>query len=1247
MVAQRTVFGWVLSGQVSGVDDHKGGCQLLCLGDIHESALRRLWSLEGVGVTDVTTGDVSDVMTTFESTVERSADGRYVVKLPWKEGAVDLLQDNRASAEKRLTGLGRKLERDPDLRACYDGALCEMEGAGVITEVPVEELVTQNPTFYLPHRPVVKESSTSTKVRPVFDASARGPNGVSLNDCLEVGPCLLPNLLEVLLRFRRWPFAVTADITKAFLQVGLSVEDQDTHRFLWDCDGRVRVMKSQRVIFGVSSSPFLLNATIRHHLSLYPDSPAIREMRENFYVDDLLSGANSESEASALLSEAQRVMRDAHMMLTKCRSNSPLLFDKAQGVFGESEHVKVLGVIWNPTDDLFAFQGVSLPDDIVPTKRVVLSFIARMFDPLGFISPFVMTLKSLFQELWQLGLHWDDPLPDSCRETFARWLSGLAVLKELRVPRRYSPSAWRDGHGAELLAFSDASPKGYGATVYIRVPLEDGSFHVSLVMAKSRVAPVKKLSLPRLELLGCLIAARLVVFVRSALRLSHSTPCLCWTDSMVALGWIRADPRKWKEFVANRVTEIQSLTDPERWQHCPGECNPADLTTRGVSAEELVRSELWLSGPSWLSHCHTPDVNQSVLVQHDLSGVSVSSPGGDVCPRAGDVCPRGGDVCSLGGDVYRAGGDVSTPVCSPGGTVRTPVCSPGCAVCTPVCSPGGAVCSSGGAACSPGGAVRTPVCSPGWAVCSPGAAVCSPGATLCTPDGAVCSFDEKVSDPITEEMVEVESFCLVTSQFEEVFPVERWGKMSKAVRVAGWVRRFIRNCRVPADRCSLPDLTTLELADARLDLLRQEQRKAFSGEWSALEKRQSLPKGSRLIGLDPFIADDRLLRVRGRLEFSDLMYEEKHPILLPKCHLAVLLAREQHVLLKHAGVSTMMTSLRGAYWILGLRCIAKGVKRGCVSCLRHDSRPFNEEAAPLPGCRVTQSPPFTVTGVDFCGPLFSVDFPRKKFYVCLFTCAVTRAVHLEMTDALSLPAFMLALRRFSARRGLPRIMYSDNAPTFRGADKQLQRVYSHLAPEWRFIVPHSPWWGGWWERLIRSVKVGLRKSLGSRCLSRDELETVLLEVECCVNSRPLTFVGDGLDSSPPITPAHFLTGRGTGFSSRVVEDPACVNAKALTERARVCEKRLARFWSVWYKEYVRTLPPSVRRFRPQGKLSEGSMVMLQEDNVPRMRWVHGVVTRLITGRDGKVRSAEVRTPSGLKTRPIQRLFDLDPLSSEP
>ena len=162
----------------------------------------------------------------------------------------------------------------------------------------------------------------------------------------------------------------------------------------------------------------------------------------------------------------------------------------------------------------------------------------------------------------------------------------------------------------------------------------------------------------------------------------------------------------------------------------------------------------------------------------------------------------------------------------------------------------------------------------------------------------------------------------------------------------------------------------------------------------------------------------------------------------------------------------------------------------------------------LPQDRTSQAPPFAVTGVDFAGPLFSVDFPKKKLYVCLFTCAVTRAVHLEITESLSLSDFMMALRRFSARRGVPSVIYSDNACTFKGADAYLQRHFGHLAHRWKFMVPRAPWWGGMYERLVRSVKAALRKSLGQRSLSKTELETVLAEVEACVNSRPLTFVGD-------------------------------------------------------------------------------------------------------------------------------------------
>ena len=1110
LVAQETVFGWTISGIVEGKTPSTS-CQLLLLSDMPDHVFRNMWDLEAVGVTEDDSGLGSNsVLEDFDASICKKGD-RYEVSLPWKKDRPDL-KDNRASAEARLVSLRRKFDRDPQLGKRYDNVLQELERSEIIEEVPDHEMNSSYPVYYLPHRPVVKEDSMTTKVRPVFDASAVDPEGVSLNDCLEVGPCLIPKLIEILLRFRRWRFAVVADITKAFLQIQIRKEDRDVQRFLWWHGGRTRVMRFRRVTFGVCSSSFLLSATIRHHLSQYPASPLIVDLGENFYVDDYLSGADTEDGACAKLKGAQAVMSEAGMNLTKCTSNSPAVFDASHGVTSaEGGQVKVLGVRWAPSRDLFSFDGVNLPTDVIPTKRVVLSFIARLYDPLGFITPFVMTAKMTFQEVWQLGLDWDDPLPGELSNSFSQWLRDLELLKSFEIPRCLADRPWNDGEGVELHAFGDASPKGYGAVVYLRAVLDDGSFAVSLVMAKGRVAPLKRLTLPRLELMGSLMAARLLTFVHQALRLPESTTLRCWTDSMVALGWIRGDPQRWKQFVSNRVTEIHRLTNPSCWSFTPGEDNPADLVTRGVSAGRLMDSELWLNGPAWLS---------SPTGAPPLSEFSVG-----------------------------AGPDASVP----------------------------------------------------------------------------------------EEMA-----LLSTAEAPptELFGAERWGSLRKAVRIVAWVRRFVFNCRNPGERRQC-ELTSGELAEARSALLKDVQRTAFVEEIRALQAGVSIHKSSPLRHLTPFLDEEGLLRVRGRLQMCDLAYEAKHPVLLPKGRVSELLVRDQHVLMCHAGVSTLITAVRGAYWIIGLRCIAKRVKRSCVGCRRQDAPTCNEPAAPLPESRVSEAPPFAVTGVDHAGPVYCVDFPGQKFYITLFTCAVTRAVHVELVNSLSQEQFILALRRFAARRGMPSIIYSDNAKTFLGASVQLQKHLGHLAPEWRLITPRSPWHGGWWERLIRSLKSSLRKSLGQRCLTRTELETVLFDIEGCINSRPLTFVGDGVDCANALTPNHFLLGRGAGFQSKVLEDPSSVSSISLTERAKACERRVNKFWAVWRNEYLRNLPPSVRHFSSRGKLREGSVVLIREDNVPRMKWVTGVVTKLYPGRDGTVRSAELRTSHGLRTRAIQRLHDLE------
>lgn len=1124
LVAQDTAVGWVLSGSLEKSDGGpaRGAISSAVRLCVSEDAVRRFWELDSIGILPRETVEESPVLDKLNDSIKYK-DGRYHVGLPWKDSSK--LRDNRYQAQKRLDGLGKKLDRDPHLKQKYGEVFNELIEKGVVEKVDEDEVVPY-PVFYLPHRPVVREESLTTKVRPVFDASARGPNGVSLNDCLHTGPKLIPDLVEVLVRFRRWNVAISADICKAFLQIGLHREDQDVHRFLLESEGSVQAFKFVRVTFGNKASPFLLNGAVKYHLSKYPPSRVIQELQQNLYVDDWLTGANTELEACQMFEEAVKVMKAAGLDLAKWNSNSKVLADKICVETGAdisgNEGVKVLGISWNHRSDSFAFTGVPLPSTLVTTKRVVLSCLARIFDPLGFLNPYVMTAKYLFQQLWRDGLDWDDEVSEEIHAQFAQWIKGLEVVKAWEIPRCYSALAWGDFDKVELHSFGDASERGYGAVVYLRVQHLDGKYTASLVVSKSRVAPLKKVTLPRLELLGSLLAARLLNFVKRALALPENIRYYCWSDSTAALGWIKGDPFKWKPFVANRVSEIQNLTDPSLWFHCPGIDNPADLTTRGVTAEMLVASKLWLRGPSWLNGM--PD-------------------------------------------------EFSSHVCS-----------------------------------------------------------------------VVCSQNDEGKDLVaTDEGKDLVARGQVGTAVSKIFEVERWSKFTKACRVVAWVRRFIFNAR-NRNRPRSGEPTREELGQAKTDLFRQAQRLAFPSEIGLLKRGEKLPKGSPLVRLTPFVDDEGLLRVQGRLQLSELSYEEKHPVILPKDHTSKLLVRFHHLLLKHAGEALLLTSLRASVWIIGLRRLAKTVRRECFPCQRLEAKSCNQVGPPLPGTRVSQAPPFSVVGIDYAGPLFSLDTPGKKLYVCLFTCAVIRAVHLELADNLTSQDFVLAFRRFVSRRGLPSIVYSDNARTFKGSIQSLKSLYGPVCPEWKFIAPRSPWWGGWWERLVKSVKSPLKRSLGTSLCTRCELETCLVEVENCINSRPLTFVGDDVQSYNSLTPNHFLSCQGLKLDGQVHEDPEAVS---LSLRQRICKEKTDRFWEIWRTEYLRNLPCSIPKFREKGVVKVGTVVLIREDNVPRLQWDLGVVSRVFPGKDNKVRAVELHTRKGSKVRSIQRLHIMEYIAHPP
>eukprot|EP00063_Salmo_salar_P005820 XP_013980655.1 PREDICTED: uncharacterized protein LOC106561338 [Salmo salar] len=362
----------------------------------------------------------------------------------------------------------------------------------------------------------------------------------------------------------------------------------------------------------------------------------------------------------------------------------------------------------------------------------------------------------------------------------------------------------------------------------------------------------------------------------------------------------------------------------------------------------------------------------------------------------------------------------------------------------------------------------------------------------------------------------------------------------------------------------------------------------------------------------------------------------------------------------HSGARDTLVQIRERYWILRARQLVKSTVARCIVCKRFKARARQQVTAPLPKYRITESPPFEVTGVDFAGPLYVKENGSvKKSYIAQFTCAVTRAVHLELVSDQSTETFLLALKRLISRKGLCKVIYSDNAKTFMRADQDLKELwkaieepqllafYSERGITWRFIAERAAWWGGFWERLVRSVKTCLRKVLGRASFNFEEMCTVLAEVEAILNSRPLTFVHNEVDEPQPLTPAHFLVGkRITSLPPKPFPDDTqhpTLNKEEMTRRWKYRQRLVTSFWNSWRRDYLLDLKSAHCCDTPQPTpLKAGDVVLIVEDNTPRQTWKLGKIEGLFAGRDGLVRSCSVRTASGtLLRRPIQLIYCLE------
>ncbi|XP_053390171.1 uncharacterized protein LOC123560839 [Mercenaria mercenaria] len=786
----------------------------------------------------------------------------YFVTWPWKEENPEL-PENRHLAFSRLKSNIARMKNKPEILEKYNTVIQEQLSKGVIEKVDNN---TKNGTIhYIPHHAVITPQKTTTKLRVVYDASAKvRKENKSLNECLYRGPVILSDLCGLLMRFRLHKVAVVSDIEKAFLQIGLQENQRDVTRFLWIRDIKrpfvnkenVQEYRFCRVPFGVISSPFLLGATIESHLESYNNSIA-NKIKDDIYVDNVITGTDT----------------------------------------------------WQEALDLYS----------------------RKFD-------------------------WDDPLEEiDILDTWSSVKKNLEEITAFTFSRSMAVYTCRQNTEYTLLCFCDASADAYATSIYLHQKGESDT-QVNLVFAKSRLAPLKEITIPRLELMAVLIGVRCLKFVRDQLKLDIKNMYV-WTDSQCVIQWIKS----YKDlpiFVRNRVSEIKA-DEKIKFEYISGDQNPADVASRGCSLTKLSVFELWWNGPWWLHE------QESTWLKH-----------------SGNVCER--NSCAK----------------------------------------------------------------------------------------EEINDSENVMIQISTR--ENKNSCVFSSPFE--IDSEKYSSVTKMLRVTALALRFIQKIRkLPYTNGSLK---SSEMKTAEEMWLLHVQRKHFADEFESI---RSAKKNNLQQQLGLYIDEVGLLRCKGRLENADISENAKHPVLLPrKDRLTYLFIDKIHKEILHSGVSQTLAKTRQRFWIPHGRATIKSVLHMCTVCRRFDGGPYKMPPMPsLPPSRVTECRPFSRTGLDYLGPIYvkSNDTP-KKVWVCLFTCLVTRAVHLEVVLDMSTEEFLMCLRRFISQRGTPVQLISDNGSHFKAASSILDRIWnrtlhsdevqtyaSNSRITWNFITELAPWMGGYYERL--------------------------------------------------------------------------------------------------------------------------------------------------------------------------------------
>ncbi|XP_055527686.1 uncharacterized protein LOC129720258 [Wyeomyia smithii] len=456
----------------------------------------------------------------------------------------------------------KRLAANENIRQEYLLFMQEYEKLG---HMDVISRAVNGPQFFLPHHAVHRPESTTTKTRVVFDGSCRGTNNLSINEALVAGPTIQPVLYSTVINFRKPRFVVTADVEKMFRQIWVHSDDCRFQQILWRYNPvePIQVYQLKTVTYGLTSSPF--HATRVLSLLAFEDGErypfAVPVIRQGTYFDDVLTGHDDLKTLQQTCEQLIGLLANAKFVLRKWATNDSTVLIKVptdlwdasnQLEIDRTASIKTLGLLWLPKSDRFMFKILTLHSQCVITKRVVVSEMSRLFDPIGLLGPVVINAKMFVQTLWAEHLPWDAELSEEFKQWWLAYRSDIQQLSILQVPRRIVANV---SNRYWIHCFCDASTKGYGCCIYIVSPNEAGELQSHLLTSKSRVASLRGHSVPRLELSAARLGSQLVDKPKRTTQFTESATM--WTDSTIVLHWIKSKSSKWKVFVSNRVAEIQ------------------------------------------------------------------------------------------------------------------------------------------------------------------------------------------------------------------------------------------------------------------------------------------------------------------------------------------------------------------------------------------------------------------------------------------------------------------------------------------------------------------------------------------------------------------------------------------------------------------------------------------------------------------------------------------------------------------